>query len=106
MEPPRVLRRGPGPAPPRRRRASVGSSFPGAAGRPANFVFNLKTKATQICMPISFRIHPQRNGSSPLGQELHFLAPSKGQENLFEMLRPAFEILRAAGADNANAFKA
>lgn len=57
-------------------------------------------------MAISFRIHPQRNGSSPLGQELTSPPPPTTYENLLEMRRAGFEIFWAARAVNAKVFKA
>lgn len=103
---------GPGPGC-ARSAAQGGPSHPAPSPRllpPARISFlNLKAKAAQVEMVISFRLRPKRNENSPLGQELNIFLPppppTKGPENLLEMLRAGVAIFRAARAGTANIFK-
>lgn len=77
-------------------------------------VFRLQTskaKAAQVGMIIFFRLRPNGNENSSLGQELDFFfffptpRPTKRSENLLEMLRADVAIFRATRAGSANVFR-
>lgn len=94
---------------PRRRPASAGSSFPRLLPHLLiSFLTQRQKRLKFEWLFLSGSVHREtevvRWGKNLL---FFFFTPTpKGHENLLEMLRAGFEIFRAAGADNANVFKA